>query len=71
MARLPREVSRHSSNAFFAAAILYLAVNVLAGTLAASDNSARTRRLAQECALLRAELDQLRLEVAGRTAEGK
>ncbi len=47
------------SNGFFAVAILYLAVNVLAGTLAASDNSARVRRLTQECALLRAELERL------------
>lgn len=51
------------SNAFFAVAILYLAVNVLAGTLAVSDNSARMRRLTQECALLRAELDRLGEEV--------
>lgn len=51
------------SNAFFAVAILYLAINVLAGTLAVSDNSARMRRLTQECALLRAELDRLGEEV--------
>lgn len=48
------------SNAFFAAGILYLAVNVLATTLAISDNAARTRRVAQECALLRAEIEELR-----------
>lgn len=50
------------SNAFFAAAVLYLAVNVLVATLAVSDNAARIRRLAQECALLRAELEELRRE---------
>lgn len=50
------------SNAFFSAAILYLAVNVLATTLAASEDAARLRRLTQECALLRAELEELRQE---------
>jgi len=54
------------SNAFFAGGILYLAVNVLAGTLAISDNAARTRRLTQECALLRAEIEQLRREFGER-----
>jgi hypothetical protein len=51
------------SNAFFAGGILYLAVNVLATTLAISDNAARTRRLTQECGLLRAELEALRADV--------
>lgn len=51
------------ANAFFAVGMLYLAVNVLVTTLALSDSAARTRRLTQECALLRAELDQLRREV--------
>jgi hypothetical protein len=46
-----------ASNAVFGAAILYLAVNVLANTVAGSQNAARIRRLAQECAALRAELD--------------
>lgn len=50
------------SNAFFAAGILYLAVNVLVVTLAISDGAARTRRLTQECALLRAEVEALRRE---------
>ena len=48
------------SNALFGAAILYLAVNVLVTTVAASQNAARVRRLAQECAALRAEIDRLR-----------
>lgn len=52
------------SNALFAAGILYLAVNVLAVTLTVSDNSSRARRLTQECALLRAEMERLRDEVA-------
>lgn len=54
------------SNAFFAAGILYLAVNVLAVTLAVSANASRTRRLTQECALLRAELEELRERVEER-----
>ncbi len=50
------------SNALFALAILYLAVNALSLTLAVSAGAARTRRLAQECALLRAELERMRGE---------
>jgi hypothetical protein len=49
-----------ASNAVFGAAILYLAVNVLVNTVAGSQNAARIRRLAQECAALRAELDTAR-----------
>ncbi len=49
-----------ASNALFGAAVLYLAVNVLVNTVAGSQNAARLRRLAQECAALRAELDRLR-----------
>jgi hypothetical protein len=48
------------SNALFGAAVLYLAVNVLVNTVASSQNAARTRRLAQECAALRAELEAVR-----------
>ena len=48
------------ANALFAGALLYLAVNVLSVTLVASASSHRIRRLAQECALLRAELEALR-----------
>lgn len=50
------------SNALFGAAVLYLAVNVLVNTVAGSQNAARLRRLTQECAALRAELE------AGRAA---
>ncbi len=49
-----------ASNALFGAAILYLAVNVLVNTVASSQNAARVRRLAQECAALRAELEEAR-----------
>ena len=48
------------SNALFALAILYLALNVLSLTIALSNGASRARRLAQECALLRAELDVMR-----------
>lgn len=58
------------SNAFFAGGILYLAVNVLVITLATSDSAARVRRLTQECALLRAELEQLRRDVGEGIAAG-
>jgi hypothetical protein len=54
------------ANALFGAGLLYLAVNVLAVTLVASSASHRIRRLAQECALLRADLEALR---AARSAE--
>lgn len=48
------------SNALFGAGILYLAVNVLAVTISVSTNTTGMRRLAQECALLRADLEALR-----------
>ncbi len=51
------------SNALFALAILYLAVNVLSLTIALSNASTRARRLGQECALLRAELEAVRARV--------
>jgi len=51
------------SNALFALAILYLTLNVLSLTIVLSKESIRTRRLAQECALLRAELDAMRARV--------
>jgi hypothetical protein len=53
------------SNALFGAAVLYLAVNVLVNTVAGSQNAARLRRLAQECAALRAEVDLLRTRPPG------
>ncbi len=48
------------SNALFALAIIYLALNLLSVTIATSQAAARIRRLTQECALLRAELDGVR-----------
>jgi hypothetical protein len=48
------------ANALFGAGLLYLAVNVLAVTIAISQNTTGVRRLAQECALLRAEVAELR-----------
>ncbi len=57
------------ANALFGAGLLYLAVNVLAVTISVSTNTTRVRRLAQECALLRAEVEAMRA-VAGRPADG-
>jgi hypothetical protein len=54
-----------ASNAIFGAAVLYLAVNVLVTTVASSVNAARLRRLSQEHALLRAELEELRRRGGG------
>jgi hypothetical protein len=58
------------SNALFGAGLLYLAVNVLAVTISVSGNTNRMRRLAQECALLRAELAELRARVGGAPPRG-
>jgi hypothetical protein len=54
------------ANALFGAGLLYLALNVLAVTIAVSRNTTATRRLAQECALLRAEVAELRARVEAR-----
>jgi hypothetical protein len=54
------------ANALFGAGLLYLALNVLAVTLGVSQNTTTLRRLAQECALLRAEVTELRARVEGR-----
>lgn len=48
------------ANALFGAGLFYLALNVLAVTIGLSRNTTSVRRLAQECALLRAELEELR-----------
>lgn len=56
------------SNALFALTFVYVLANLLALTLAVSSNTTRVRRLAQECALLRAEVDALRLRSEPRTA---
>ncbi len=57
------------ANALFGAGLLYLAGNVLAVTISTSANTTRVRRLAQECALLRAELDALRPAAGGSPEE--
>jgi hypothetical protein len=48
------------SNALFALAFVYILLNLLSLTLTASADSTRVRRLCQECAMLRAEIDELR-----------
>ena len=56
------------ANGLFAVAFVYVLANLLSITITASRNAERTRRLAQECALLRAELESLRGEVAPKDA---
>ena len=58
------------SNAVFGIGLLYVALNVLSVTIGASASAARVRRLSQECALLRAEIDALRAEMARRASSG-
>ncbi len=60
-----------ASNALFGAAVLYLAVNVLVNTVASSQNAARIRRLTQECAALRAELEATRAAGPGPDEPGR
>ena len=52
------------ANALFILTFLYILVNLLSITIVVSTNSAKTRRLTQECALLRAELEVLRGQAA-------
>ena len=47
------------ANALFTLTFLYVLVNLLSITIAVSTDSTRVRRLTQECALLRAELQRL------------
>jgi hypothetical protein len=54
------------ANALFGAGLLYLALNVLSVTIGVSRNTTTVRRLAQECALLRAEVVELRARLDGR-----
>lgn len=51
------------SNAVFALGFVYVLLNLLAATIATSAHAARVRRLTQECALLRGELEDLRERV--------
>jgi hypothetical protein len=48
------------ANALFTLTFLYVLLNLLSITIAVSTSSARVRRLTQECALLRAELQLLK-----------
>ena len=57
------------SNALFLAGLIYLGANVLSLTIVASETSARVRRLAQECALLRARLAALETPGEGHEQE--
>jgi hypothetical protein len=59
------------SNALFALAILYLTLNVLSLTISLSNGATRVRRLAQECALLRGELESMRAELKRAAGTGK
>ena len=52
-----------AANALFAFAFLYILANLLAMTIAVSNGATRVRRLTQECAILRAELEALRAKV--------
>ncbi len=47
-----------ASNALFALAILYVLWNLMTLTIATSVNARKVRRLTQECAMLRAELEK-------------
>jgi hypothetical protein len=58
------------SNALFAAGLAYLAVNVLHLTITSSTNSAHVRRLVQESALLRAEVERLVAPPSSAPADG-
>jgi hypothetical protein len=51
------------ANALFALAIFYLTLNVLGLTIAQSKDATYVRRLTQECALLRQELEVLSAEI--------
>jgi hypothetical protein len=57
------------SNALFALAILYLTLNVLSLTIALSNSASRARRLTQEAALLRGEVEALGAQVKRLTDE--
>jgi hypothetical protein len=52
-----------ASNALFALAFVYVLLNLLAATIALSRHASHVRRLTQECALLRAEIDLLRSSI--------
>jgi hypothetical protein len=51
------------SNALFVLTFVYVLLNLLAVTIGVSQSAVRTRRLAQECAVLRAELRLLQAKL--------
>ncbi len=57
------------SNALFALAFLYVLWNLLATTIAMSRQAVRVRRLTQECAILRAELQDVRSSLAAQASQ--
>ena len=59
------------TNALDAVAFDYVLLNLLSLTTGLSVNAARTRRLAQECAVLRAELDRVRARLEAQEPEGQ
>jgi hypothetical protein len=58
-----------AANALFALAFLYVLFNLLSLTISLSTGATRIRRLSQECALLRAELELLRKSLREREGE--
>lgn len=58
-----------ASNALFALGFVYVLLNLLSLTIGVSASAARTRRLAQECALLRGEVETLRARLGGGSGE--
>lgn len=54
------------ANALFALGFVYVLLSLLSSTIAISANADRLRRLTQECALVRGELEELKKGVAGR-----
>jgi hypothetical protein len=53
---------RVPSNALFAMAFVYVLLNLLSLTIGTSRVTSQARRLSQECAMLRAEVERLRRE---------
>ena len=57
------------ANALFVLTIVYLLLNLFSVTVAVSFVASRTRRLTQECAMLRAEIELLQRRRAPTTAD--
>ncbi len=58
------------ANALFALGFVYVLLNLLSATISISGNAERLRRLTQECALLRGELEELRARVGEGAGRG-